>query len=83
MNITIRTRKVKPTDTLGSRIRVEVVAGSGKGLSRTLAYNYAATNAHDGAAIEFLHALGFDNFRFDLKSETRSGRGNRYAVTIL
>ena len=79
----LRTRKIKATDFRGARIRVEVLDSEGKASkARTLAYNYAADNPHVGAAIEYLHSQGIENFRLNWDRETRSGSGNIYRVEI-
>ena len=79
---TVRTRFVKPTDTQGPRIRVEIVGAGGKGRkARTLARNYAG-EAHSSAVIEYLHALGHAMFALYVTGETRTGKGKRYRVEI-
>jgi hypothetical protein len=79
---TLRTRYVKPTNTRGSRIRVEVIGVGGKGYNaKTLPRNYAS-EAHSGAVMEYLHALGFDAFRIMCEGETRTGSGKRYRVEV-
>lgn len=77
--LAVRTRYEGPTDTHCSRIVVSAVIG-GKRVQRTLPLNYAASNAHVAAVIEYLHAMGFEAFRADYVRETRSGRGNIYRV---
>lgn len=79
--LTLRTRYVGPTDMHGSRIRVETLGKDGKPhATRSLPYNYAASNAHEGAVLEYLHALGYDNTRIHFARETRSGQGNVYTA---
>lgn len=79
MTLTLRTRYVGPTDTRGSRIRVEALDAEGTPHAiRTLPYNYAAHNAHEGAVLEYLHARGYVHTRIHFDRETRSGRGNVY-----
>lgn len=79
----IRTRKIPADNYRGARIRVETIASNGDGFRvSTYPYDYAASNAHEAAALAYLElrprmfgACGVEYVR-----ETRSGRGNVYRV---
>lgn len=78
---TIRTRYLKATDTRGSRIRVELVRDGEPAASRVVAYDYAVDNAHLAAAARFADSLGLGALSVRFARETRSGRGNVYALS--
>lgn len=80
--ITLRTRYLKATDTLGSRIRVERVEDGIARRPRTMPLNYAAGNHHDAAALQYLQESGLISFGLYRERDSRSGMGNIYRVEV-
>jgi len=73
----LRTRKLKPTNTRGSRVLVtDVVTGR----SRVMPWNFAADDAHDSAVLEYVHALGVRSHRRTIVRTTRNNRGYVFAI---
>lgn len=73
----VYTRYLGPTNHRGSRIKVTL-----GGRSKTVPYDYSASDAHESAIREALGSWGYELYSVKYVCPTESGRGSVYSVPV-